>query len=742
MRRLETRFTGPNVIASRLLPFSLLGLSVVFAACGGESLTLPPEGEPASMEVLAAGNNQSGRVNETLPVPVVVRVTDSRGEPVPGRDILFSFVDGVVAVPTPASATTDSDGRASTTVTLGSVAGNYTGTAQVQSAPDVSAQFAVTALPADANGVRMFSGDNQTGTVGSVLPQPLVVRVSDANDNPIPNLTIQWTAEGGGSVSAPSSVTDANGLASVTRTLGEAAGTQTTVADAGQLAGSPVTFTHTATPGSAAGITKFAGDNQRGLPGAQLAQPLIVEVRDGQGNLIPDRDVTWAVGIGGGSVNPENTKTNAQGQASTQWTLGPGIGDNSVNAVVSGVGTVTFTATADAGAPSEANSEVSASPSTISAGVGQSTITVVVRDGTNNPIAGASVTLASSGSGNTITPASATTAANGTATFTFSSTVAEAKTITATAAGVVISDQATVTVQKVSSIIEITDEGEDPSTVNQPLLIEFTVRGTGGTPTGEVVVTMTNGPETCSATLSGGAGSCTLTPLTAGPAANNNRRTITATYNGDAQFDRDTDTENHRVLPAPNQAPTAAFTVPSCTAGQSCQFADNSTDSDGSVVDWHWEFEGGAPSNSVDPVVSVVFAAPGPHTVTLTVTDDDGATDDVSHTVTVNPPPVENTPPSADADTYLSASDQELRITDPAFGVLAGDTDTDGPQPLIARNASAPTQGTVTLSSNGTFVYTPDDGAIGGDTFTYEAFDGLAATKATVTITFTGLRLK
>src|SRR5215208_1948906 len=181
MRRLETRFTGPNVIASRLLPFSLLGLSLTFAACGGESLTLPPEGEPAHIEVLEAGNNQSGRVNETLPSLVVVRVTDSRGEPVPGRDVLFSFVDDVVAVPTPASATTDADGRAATTVTLGSVAGVYTGTAQVQSAPEVSAPFTVTALPADANGVRMFSGDNQSGTVGSVLLQPLVVRVSDAN---------------------------------------------------------------------------------------------------------------------------------------------------------------------------------------------------------------------------------------------------------------------------------------------------------------------------------------------------------------------------------------------------------------------------------------------------------------------------------------------------------------------------------------------------------------------------------
>src|ERR687897_2504353 len=124
------------VIASRLLPLSLVAFPLVFAACGGEGLTLPPEGEPARIEILADGNNQSGRVGDVLPAPLKVRVTDSRGEPVPGRDVLFSFVDGVTAgVPTPESATTDADGQAATTLTLGSVAGNHTGTAQIKKTP-------------------------------------------------------------------------------------------------------------------------------------------------------------------------------------------------------------------------------------------------------------------------------------------------------------------------------------------------------------------------------------------------------------------------------------------------------------------------------------------------------------------------------------------------------------------------------------------------------------------------------
>src|SRR5918994_1848797 len=599
------------VIASRLLPLSLVAVPLVFAACGGEGLTLPREGEPARIEILEGGNSQSGRVNEVLPVTLKVRVTDSRGEPVPGSDVLFSFAGGAAAgVPTPESATTNGDGQASTTLALGNVAGTHKGTAQVQSAPAVSAEFTVIALPADANGIRIVSGDPQSATVNSALPEPLVVLVTDANDNPIPNVAIQWTAEGGGTVSAESNVTDGNGQASVTRTLGPTAGTQTTRADAGPIAGSPAIFTHTAMAGGAAGITKVSGDNQSGAPGTELALPLIVEVRDEQGNPISGRAVAWVVGTGGGSVSAQTTPTNAEGRATTNWTLGPAVGANSVNAVVSGVGTATFNATATAGSPSAANSEVSAAPTSITVG-GQSTITV----------------------------------------------------------------------EKTSSIVEITADEPDPSTANEDVTVEFTVRGSGGTPTGEVVVTISGGSEECRGTLTAGAGSCVLKPLAAGPSNNNNRRIITATYGGDAQFSGDTDTENHRVNPAPqpNQAPTAVFTPPSCTVGVPCQFTDGSTDSDGIISDRFWTFQDAVPSTSGEQNPTVIFSSERPKAVTLEVTDNEGATDTETQQVTVTLPTPVNQAPTAGNDAYTTPGAGQ-GLTVPAPGVLSNDTDPDGPQ--------------------------------------------------------------
>ncbi|MGH7543813.1 MAG: PKD domain-containing protein [Gemmatimonadota bacterium] len=116
--------------------------------------------------------------------------------------------------------------------------------------------------------------------------------------------------------------------------------------------------------------------------------------------------------------------------------------------------------------------------------------------------------------------------------------------------------------------------------------------------------------------------------------------------------------------PPPNQPPTAAF-AESCD-GLACAFTDQSTDADGSVVAWSWAFGDGATSTSQSPSHS--YAAAGTYTVTLTATDDDGATDDVSGTVTVTVPPP-NEPPTAGF--AASCTDLNCTFTDQS-------TDADG----------------------------------------------------------------
>ncbi len=98
------------------------------------------------------------------------------------------------------------------------------------------------------------------------------------------------------------------------------------------------------------------------------------------------------------------------------------------------------------GVVNAANSTVSAAPSSFTAGTGSSTITVTARDDNNATMSGASVTLASTGSGNTLTPSSGTTNGSGVFTSTFTSTVAEGKTVSATINSTAINQTAAVTV--------------------------------------------------------------------------------------------------------------------------------------------------------------------------------------------------------------------------------------------------------------------------------------------------------
>lgn len=88
--------------------------------------------------------------------------------------------------------------------------------------------------------------------------------------------------------------------------------------------------------------------------------------------------------------------------------------------------------------------------------------------------------------------------------------------------------------------------------------------------------------------------------------------------------------------PAPvNEPPSAAFTY--ATSGLTANFTDTSTDSDGSIVSWSWQFGDGAVSTQRNP--GHAYSAPGNYSVTLLVTDDEGATDDTNLWVTVTNPP-------------------------------------------------------------------------------------------------------
>ncbi len=90
-------------------------------------------------------------------------------------------------------------------------------------------------------------------------------------------------------------------------------------------------------------------------------------------------------------------------------------------------------------------------------------------------------------------------------------------------------------------------------------------------------------------------------------------------------------------------------------------------------------------------------------------------------------------PPKANDDFYSTDEDTTLNIAAP--GVLGNDTD-DDVDPLTASLQTDPSNGSLTLNIDGSFIYTPDAGFFGTDSFTYKANDGsIQSNTATVFIT-------
>ncbi|WP_111767663.1 PKD domain-containing protein [Nakamurella deserti] len=115
----------------------------------------------------------------------------------------------------------------------------------------------------------------------------------------------------------------------------------------------------------------------------------------------------------------------------------------------------------------------------------------------------------------------------------------------------------------------------------------------------------------------------------------------------------------------PNQAPVAGFT--SATTFLDASFTSSSTDADGTIASSAWNFGDGASSTDVNPTHT--YAAAGTYTVTLTVTDDKGATTTVSNPVTVTAAPVNQAPVAA-----FTATAAQLTANVDA----AGSSDPDG----------------------------------------------------------------
>jgi uncharacterized protein (TIGR03437 family) len=116
-----------------------------------------------------SGGSQSVHTGQAFPLPLIVQLTDTKGNPLPGLAVSFVVTSGSASV-NPASATTNAQGQAQTSVTAGSTAGTVVVTASVGG---LSASFTLTVIPPGPN---VTSGGflNDAGFQPGVVPGGLV----------------------------------------------------------------------------------------------------------------------------------------------------------------------------------------------------------------------------------------------------------------------------------------------------------------------------------------------------------------------------------------------------------------------------------------------------------------------------------------------------------------------------------------------------------------------------------------
>ena len=248
-----------------------------------------PLSEPMTL-LRISGDNQQGLPGETLAHPFVVEVRNQDGEPAEGIGVTFYVLTGGGSL-SAVTVTTDSNGRAESTLTLGSEPG--------------------------INRVQIsFSGINPLAVlIGGDSPR--VVFSAEAT-------TVVLT--GDGSLSTETVTTDLNGQVESTPDPDSESSTSTVEVSTEATLPPPMPTT-----------LVVSGDNQTGLTGEALTNPFVVEVRNQYGDPMAGVTATFAVITGGGTLSVTTTMTDANGHAESTLTLGSDPGTNTVDFSVEGI---------------------------------------------------------------------------------------------------------------------------------------------------------------------------------------------------------------------------------------------------------------------------------------------------------------------------------------------------------------------------------------------------------------------
>lgn len=339
----------------------------------------------ARVEIGRASGDSLITVTEGSDLQLRARALDARGNPVSGLETNWRIEDNrVAALDSVGLLTAKTAGVSTVVASVGGVPGK-----------------AVVSVVTPASAIGLVAGMNQRALAGRQLPQAIVVRATNRRGAPAAGKRVTFrVSDGGGSVEPATAITDADGRARASWTLGNDPGRQTLFGSVENV-DSALPITAEADP--VASNTRVAAlvDRLTARAGEQLPDSVAIRVSDSSGRVLSDVPVRWAV-MDGGAVSDASTRTDSLGVASVRWTLATKTGTQRLRAQLGlgpglGIPPVTITAIARAGAPA-ALVVVSGDNQKASAGAKlPKTLVFRVLDGNGSGVGNANLSLVASG---------------------------------------------------------------------------------------------------------------------------------------------------------------------------------------------------------------------------------------------------------------------------------------------------------------------------------------------------------
>ncbi len=202
---------------------------------------------------------------------------------------------------------------------------------------DITSTITVLAGTADSL-VKFAALDSQAAPVNSRVPNDIEIQVLDAFGNPVPNHTVHFVPQGGGSVSPATATTNALGIASTAWTVHSTPTTDSlAIFVAETTRPDTVKYYALVTSGTATTLSAVQPDTGIGTVDTDLTFDFKVLVLDSLANPVPGVIVSWSiisfpVGASNQTLSVFSDTTNKNGNAVTRLHLGTKAGTYIVRA--------------------------------------------------------------------------------------------------------------------------------------------------------------------------------------------------------------------------------------------------------------------------------------------------------------------------------------------------------------------------------------------------------------------------